>query len=86
MDEAEASGQVWRDEVRRRVTAEQDRDTLARLIEYDADPFEVELYELAADPRALVIDRAQRRDAGQHERRVRRLKQRGRRPTRSTGA
>ncbi|WP_173098115.1 hypothetical protein [Actinomadura verrucosospora] len=74
MDEAEASGQAWRDEVRRRPTAEQDRDALARLIEYDADPFEVELYELAADPRTLVIDRAQRRHAGQHERHVRRLR------------
>ncbi|MWA05617.1 hypothetical protein F8568_035710 [Actinomadura sp. LD22] len=78
MDEAEASGQVWRDEVRRRVTAEQDRDALARLVEDDADPFEVELYERAADPRTLVIDRAQRRRAGQHERRVRRLRQRSR--------
>ncbi len=33
---------------------------LARLIDYDADPFEAELYELAADPRVLLIDRAQR--------------------------
>jgi hypothetical protein len=79
MDEAEVSGKVWREQVRRRVTAEQDRDALARLIEYDADPFEVELYELAADPRTLVVDRAQRRNAGQHERHVRRLSQRGRR-------
>ncbi|WP_246178910.1 hypothetical protein [Actinomadura decatromicini] len=52
---------------------------MACLIECDADPFEVELYELAADPRTLRIDRAQRRRAGQHERRVRRLKGRGRR-------
>ncbi|MEU9022092.1 hypothetical protein [Actinomadura sp. NPDC048394] len=79
MDEAEVSGKVWREQARRRVTAEQDRDALARLIEYDADPFEVELYELAADPQTLVIDRAQRRNAGQHERHVRRLEQRGRR-------
>ncbi|GAA4310208.1 hypothetical protein ACFQY7_43875 [Actinomadura luteofluorescens] len=79
MDEAEASELVWREQVRRRVTAEQDRDTLARLIEYDADPFEVELYELAADPRTRLIDRAQRRRVGQHERHVRRLKARGRR-------
>ncbi|GAA2279994.1 hypothetical protein GCM10010402_40880 [Actinomadura luteofluorescens] len=76
MDEAEASEHLWREHVRRRITAEQDRDTLARLIEYDADPFEVELYELAADPRTLLIDRAQRRRAGQHERHVRRLKER----------
>ncbi|GAA0236410.1 hypothetical protein GCM10009527_036160 [Actinomadura nitritigenes] len=79
MDEAEASERLWREHVRRRVTTEQDRATLARLIEYDADPFEVELYELAADPRTLFIDRAQRRRAGQHERRVRRLKGRHRR-------
>ncbi|MEV3922590.1 hypothetical protein [Actinomadura coerulea] len=82
MDEAEVSGEIWRSEVRKRFTAEQDRDTLARLIEYDADPFEVELYELAADPRTLLIDRAQRRRAGQHERHVRRLKSRGHPPTR----
>ncbi|MFG1855989.1 hypothetical protein ACGFJT_29445 [Actinomadura geliboluensis] len=71
MDEAEASELVWREQVRRRLTAEQDRDTLAHLIEYDADPFEVELYELAADPRTLLIDRAQRHRVGQHERQVR---------------
>jgi hypothetical protein len=45
VDEAEASGQAWRDEVRRRVTVEEDRAALARLVEWDADPFEVELYE-----------------------------------------
>ncbi|WP_243597676.1 hypothetical protein [Thermobifida halotolerans] len=52
---------------------------MARLIDYDADPFEVELYELASDPQTLLIDRAQRRQAGQYERHVRRLKDRGRR-------
>ncbi|MFF5265431.1 hypothetical protein ACFY4C_41670 [Actinomadura viridis] len=79
MDEAEASGHVWRHEVRRRATAEQDRDALACLVECDADPFEVELYELAAAPQALLIDRAQRRRAGQHERHVQRLRSRGQR-------
>ncbi|MFV2177647.1 hypothetical protein ACFHW2_14365 [Actinomadura sp. LOL_016] len=80
MDEAEASGRVWRHGVRRRrPTAEQDRDALARLVEYEADPFEVEPYEPAADPRTSLVDHAQRRHAGQHERRVRRLKDRGRR-------
>ena len=73
------SGHVWRDGVRRRGTVEQDREALARLIEYDADPFEVELYELAADPLTLLIDRARRRRAGQYERRLRRLEERGRR-------
>ena len=76
MDEAEASGQVWRDEVRARPTAEQDRDALARLIEVDADSFEVELYECAADPQVLSIDRAQRSQAGQYARHVRRLRER----------
>ncbi|MGI5205043.1 hypothetical protein ACQEU6_26135 [Spirillospora sp. CA-108201] len=79
MDEAEASEDLWRDHVRRRVTAEQDRNTLACLIEYDADPFEVELYELAAAPQTLLIDRAQRLRAAQHERHVQRLKERRRR-------
>ncbi|MFD6988587.1 hypothetical protein [Streptomyces sp. NPDC059943] len=75
MDEAEASGQVWRDEVRARPTVEQDRDALARLVEVDADPFEVELYERAADPQMLAIDRAQRSKAGQYARHVRRLRE-----------
>ncbi|MET8644823.1 hypothetical protein ACWEQ2_29140 [Streptomyces sp. NPDC004096] len=76
VDEAEASGQVWRDEVRTGPTAEQDRDALARLVEADSDPFEVELYELAADPQVLSIDRAQRSRAGQYARHVRRLQER----------
>ncbi|GAA3964500.1 hypothetical protein GCM10023085_53830 [Actinomadura viridis] len=78
--EAELSGHAWREHVSRRGTAEQDRGALARLIEHDADPFEVELYELAADPQTLLIDRAQRRRAGQHERHVKRLKSRGQHP------
>lgn len=76
VDQAEASGQVWRDEVRVRPTAVQDRDALARLVEVDADPFEVELYERAADPQVLSIDRAQRSRAGQYARHVRRLRER----------
>lgn len=76
MDEAEASGHVWRDGVRRRPTAEQDRDALGRLVEWDGDPFEVELYEWAADPQAILIDRAQRSRAGQYARHVRRLRAR----------
>ncbi|WP_328298814.1 hypothetical protein OG389_14025 [Streptomyces sp. NBC_00435] len=79
MDEAEVSGQVWRDEVRVRPTADQDRDALARLVEVDMDPFEVELYERAADPQALFLDRAQRSQAGQYTRHVRRLRERRRR-------
>ncbi|MEU6107691.1 hypothetical protein ABZ853_04640 [Streptomyces albidoflavus] len=78
MDEAEVSGQVWRDEVRARPTAVQDRDALARLVEEDADPFEAELYERAADPQVLSVDRAQRSRAGQYARHVRRLRERQR--------
>ena len=76
MDEVEGSAQVWANEVLRRPTAEQDRDALARLVEWDADPIEVELYEQAADPRRILIDRAQRSRAGQHARRLRRLGER----------
>ncbi len=72
VDEAEASGQVWRDKVRKRPTAERNRDALARLVEWDADPFETELYERAADPQTILIDRAQRSRAGQYARRLRR--------------
>ena len=85
VDEAEASGHVRRREVRRRATAEQDRDALAGLVEYDADPFEMELYELAADPQTLLIDRARRHGAGQYERRVRGLRKRRRRDERCDG-
>jgi hypothetical protein len=67
---------MWRQSVQRRWTVEQDRDALARLIEYDADPFEVELYEHASDPQTLLIDRAQRSRAGQHMRHARRLRAR----------
>jgi len=76
MDEVEGSAQVWANEVLRRPAAEQDRDALARLVEWDADPIEVELYEQAADPRRILIDRAQRSRAGQHARRLRRLGER----------
>lgn len=76
MDEAEASSQAWRDEVRSRPTVEQDRDALAQLVEADADSFEIELYERAADPQVLSIDRAQRSQAGQYTRHVRRLGER----------
>jgi hypothetical protein len=78
VDEAEASGRGWANEVRRRGTAEQDRDALARLVEWDADPLEVELYEWAAEPRGILIDRAQRSRAGQHARHVRRRRDRDR--------
>jgi hypothetical protein len=76
VDRVEASGEAWRDEVRRRPTAEQDRDALARLVDYDADPFEVDLYERAADPQVLLVDRAQRSRAGQYVRHMRRLRER----------
>ncbi|MFF8713492.1 hypothetical protein ACF07T_18970 [Streptomyces sp. NPDC015184] len=65
--------------VRARPTAEQDRDALARLVEVDADSFEAELYERAADPQVLSVDRAQRSRVGQYTRHVRRLRERRRR-------
>ncbi|WP_018653827.1 hypothetical protein [Actinomadura flavalba] len=76
MDEAEASAHTWRSQVHRRGTVEQNREALSRLIKHDPDPFEVELYELTVDPRMLLVDRAQRRRAGQYERHLRRLKAR----------
>jgi hypothetical protein len=79
MDEAEVSGRIWREQMRQHWTVEQGRAALTHLIEYDVDAFEAELYELAADPRTLLIDRARRRRAGQHQRHVRQLKDRGRR-------
>jgi len=72
VDEAEASGQAWRDKVRSRFTVERNKAALGNFIDYDADPYEVELYELASDPRMLLIDRAQRSRAGQHARHERR--------------
>ncbi|GAA2398626.1 hypothetical protein GCM10010191_01720 [Actinomadura vinacea] len=41
MDEAEVSEQIWRDELRGRGSRA-GPEALVRLIEYDADPFEVE--------------------------------------------
>jgi hypothetical protein len=53
VDEVEASGQVWRDEVRRHMTVEQ-----------DADLTEVELYRSACEPRKVLIERSQRSRVG----------------------
>jgi hypothetical protein len=58
------------------VTVEQDRVARTQLVDWDADPFEVELYELVCEPQELLIDRAQRLRAGQYERHIRRLRQR----------
>ncbi|WP_083983425.1 hypothetical protein [Actinomadura hibisca] len=79
MDEAEVSGRIWRDQVRRRGTVEQDKEALGRLTEYDHDPFEVELYEHFSDPLVVLIDRAQRSRAGQHARHEGRRIQQGER-------
>jgi hypothetical protein len=51
---------------------------LARLIEYDSDPFETRLYEHFSDPLIRLVDRAERSYAGQYDRRLRRLRERGR--------
>ncbi|MFF5210617.1 hypothetical protein [Streptosporangium sp. NPDC000396] len=79
MDEAWVSAEKWREQVRGRGSIEQDRKALARLIEHDRDPFEVELYEYASAPQARLIDRAERSYAGQYDRRPRRLRERARR-------
>ncbi|GII55955.1 hypothetical protein Pth03_43440 [Planotetraspora thailandica] len=79
MDEAQVSAERWRDRVRRRGSIEQDRKTLARLIDYDSDPFEVELYEHFSDPLIRLVDKATRSYAGQYDRRLRRLRERARR-------
>lgn len=59
---------MWVGEVSRRVMVEQDQAAPARLVEWDADPSEVELYESACAARGPLIDRAQRSRAGQYER------------------
>ncbi|MCA2187510.1 hypothetical protein [Nonomuraea cavernae] len=85
MDIAKASADEWRKHVRVRGSVEQDREALARLIEYDGDPFEIELYEHASDPRVRLIDRAVRSRVGQYSRHLRRLEERAKR-TRDAGA
>ncbi|MFI6887783.1 hypothetical protein [Streptosporangium canum] len=78
MDEAMVSAERWRGQVRARGSIEQDREALARLIEYDHDPFETELYESFSDPQNRLVDRAERSYAGQYDRRLRRLRERAR--------
>lgn len=58
--------------------SESEREALARLVEYDHDPFETELYESSSDPQNRLIDRAERSYAGQYDRRLRRLRERAR--------
>ena len=72
VDIAEATGHLWREEVRRRGTVEQDREALGRLIDDDADLAEIEYYEWFSDPQLRYLDRAQRSYAGQYQRHVRR--------------
>ncbi|MEV6984097.1 hypothetical protein AB0M95_22955 [Sphaerisporangium sp. NPDC051017] len=56
-------------------------ERLRQLIDYDSDPFEVELYEHSSDPLIRLVDKAQRSYAGQYERRLRRLRERARHQT-----
>lgn len=72
------SAERWRGQVRVRGSIEQDRAAPARLIEYDHDPFETELYENFSDPQNRLVDRAERSYAGQYDRRLRRLRERAR--------
>lgn len=76
MDEATASGAEWRNKVRTRSTAEQDREAAALRYEEDRDPYDFWHYEQLSNPQKLSIDRAQRSRAGQHARHVRRLQKR----------
>ncbi|NRQ34635.1 hypothetical protein HII36_22760 [Nonomuraea sp. NN258] len=78
MDAAEAGGHAWRASRSRGDSIELDRQALARLIEYDADPFEVELYEWSSDPLQRLLDRARRSYAGQYRRHLRRRRDRDR--------
>ncbi|GAA4591028.1 hypothetical protein GCM10023194_49260 [Planotetraspora phitsanulokensis] len=78
MDEAQLSAETWRERVRSRGSIEQDREALARLIEHDSDPFEIQLYEHFSDPLTRLVDKAERSHAGQYDRRLRRLRQRAR--------
>ncbi|MGW2154869.1 hypothetical protein [Nonomuraea sp. NPDC001699] len=79
VDTAMASACAWRKLVRDRGSVERDREALAQLIEYDGDPFEIELYEHASDPQVRLIDRAVRSHVGQYNRRLRRLEERAQR-------
>lgn len=72
------SAERWREQVRARGSIEQDREALARLIEYDHDLFETELYESFSDPQNRLVDRVERSYAGQYDRRLRRLRERAR--------
>jgi hypothetical protein len=69
---------AWRHAIRSNGSIEQDRRGLAHLIEVDADPAEIEYYEIFSDPQMRLIDKAQRTFAGQYERRLRRRAQRAR--------
>lgn len=71
-----ASAERWRAQVRSRGSVELDRKALARLIEYDGDAFETELYEHFSDPQIRLVDRAERSYVGQYDRRLRRLRER----------
>lgn len=75
VDEAMASAERWRGQIRGRGSVEQDRKALAGLIEYDSDPFETELFEDASDPQVRLVDKAKRSYAGQYNRRLRRLRE-----------
>jgi hypothetical protein len=77
-DEVQLSADIWRELVRSRGSIEQDRVALARLIEYDGDSFETQIYEHFSDPLIRLVDRAERSYAGQYDRRLRRLRERAR--------
>ena len=72
-DAADVSAVLWRGRFAAGQSLERDRQDLGRLIDIDHDDAEMEYFEHASDPLALALDRAQRREARQHARQLRRL-------------
>lgn len=71
---ADYSSVLWRERFAAGQSLDRDREDLGRLVDFDHDEAETEYYEQASDPLALAIDRAQRRNARQHARQLRRLR------------
>jgi hypothetical protein len=67
-------GRPWLEPIARRRPMARDAEDLAKLVDEDHDPAEESYYEALADPDAQRLDDAQRSHAGQHLRRLRRLR------------
>jgi hypothetical protein len=68
LDAADLSAAIWRRRFENGWSADNDRAALGRLIDHDHDEYETAIYEWTSDPQHLLIDRAQRRNAGQWRR------------------